>query len=147
MSLPVWDLSKVWVAKQWNWVRQHLCLEFYTTVIHKQQLWPATQASLQYQNRDSVNKVSYCSFAFNVFHTRILNLSFQNLPAKWLCHTEIIGSRLLLLCTSAPLVLCCDRFMVQVDLVRVNYDITLRWPMARRMWSAAQINCLYQCIM
>ena len=42
---------------------------------------------------------------------------------------------LLLLCTSAPLVLHCDRFncgsrqvkLDPVDLVTVDYDITLRW--------------------
>ena len=42
---------------------------------------------------------------------------------------------LLLLCTSAPLVLCCNRFdhgsrqvkRDSVDLVTEDYDITLRW--------------------
>ena len=56
-----------------------------------------------------------------------------NLPAKWLRHNNWIT--LLLLCTKAPLVLCCDWFdrgsrQVKgdpVDLVMDDYDITLCW--------------------
>ena len=56
---------------------------------------------------------------------------------------------LLLLCTSAPLVLCCDRFdrgsrqakRDPVDLVTQDYDITLHWRIVTTSMTISIPNC------
>ena len=76
-------------------------------------------------------------------------LSFCQLASEVIMSYSSNWIMLLLLCTSAPLVLCCDRFdrgsrqvkRDPVDLVTEDYDITLRWRIPKTFWLLLLITC------
>ena len=119
--LSIGPSNSIYSSKLWNNSLKSVLCSFY----HRS--WSVTAADLWGNAPHSCVAIRKVSFRGILYSGQFASELITSYSSNWI--------RLLLLCTIAPLVLCCDRFdrgsrqvkRDPVDLVTVDYDVTLRY--------------------